>query len=53
MIFLGPESWVDFDGITKQQKKNRKKMQKVMLKHGFKNYSKEWWHFTFKRRTFS
>ena len=25
---------------------NRKTLVKIMKKHGFKNYSKEWWHFS-------
>ncbi len=44
--FFGIESWVYFEGITTQQKKNRELLQKVMLKYGFRNYPKEWWHFT-------
>ena len=50
--FFGPESWVDFNKISARQKRNRKKIQKVMLKHGFKNYPKEWWHFTLKEEPF-
>jgi len=44
--FFGVESWVNFEGITFQQKKNRELLQKVMLKYGFRYYPKEWWHFT-------
>lgn len=44
--FFGPESWVDYAGLTKQQSVNRKLLQNVMLSNGFRNYSKEWWHFT-------
>ena len=44
--FFGVESWVNFEGITIQQKKNRELLQKVMLKYGFRYYPKEWWHFT-------
>ncbi|MDY2587254.1 M15 family metallopeptidase [Winogradskyella aquimaris] len=44
--FFGEESWVDYDGITEAQKKNRQLLQNVMLKHNFRNYPKEWWHFT-------
>lgn len=32
--------------ITKEQATNRKLLKTVMVKHGFKPYSKEWWHFT-------
>lgn len=44
--FFGKESWVSYDCISKKQKKNRKLLQEIMLTNGFRNYSKEWWHFT-------
>ncbi len=44
--FFGQQSWVNYDEITKEQQKNRQLLQQVMLKHGFRNYPKEWWHFT-------
>lgn len=44
--FFGEASWVDYKNITENQKENRRLLQNVMLKHGFKNYNKEWWHFT-------
>lgn len=44
--FFGKESWVTFDNLTIKQKWNRNQLQEVMLKHGFKNYLQEWWHFT-------
>jgi D-alanyl-D-alanine dipeptidase len=44
--FFGRQSWVDYENITEFQKKNRKLLQAVMLKFGFKNYPREWWHFT-------
>lgn len=44
--FFGVASWVDYKNITLKQKSNRLLLQNVMLKHGFKNYSHEWWHFT-------
>ena len=50
--FFGRQSWVDFDGITQEQKENRQLLQLVMLKHGFQNYPKEWWHFTLKGEPF-
>ena len=51
--FFGEQSWVDFNDITETQKKNRHILQTVMLKHNFKNYSKEWWHFTLRWEPFS
>lgn len=44
--FFGVPSWVEYQNITEPQKHNRKLLQKVMLKHGFRNYPQEWWHFT-------
>jgi D-alanyl-D-alanine dipeptidase len=50
--FFGEQSWVDYKGITEAQKKNRQLLQTVMLKHNFRNYSKEWWHFTLRWEPF-
>ncbi|PIA82249.1 peptidase M15 [Gaetbulibacter sp. 4G1] len=50
--FFGQESWVNFDAITKKQRENRQLLQIVMLKHGFRNYPKEWWHFTLRNEPF-
>jgi D-alanyl-D-alanine dipeptidase len=44
--FFGEPSWVEYQNITESQKNNRKLLQKVMLEHGFRNYPREWWHFT-------
>ncbi|WP_083677152.1 M15 family metallopeptidase [Winogradskyella sp. J14-2] len=44
--FFGEQSWVDYPNITEQQKENRQILQRIMLKHNFRNYPKEWWHFT-------
>lgn len=32
--------------ITPQQKNNRELLRTTMLKHGFKEYAEEWWHYT-------
>ena len=50
--FFGKLSWVSYDDLTAIQLKNRKLLQEVMLKNGFKNYPKEWWHFTLKAEPF-
>lgn len=31
--------------LTKEQRINRLLLKSIMEKHGFRNYSKEWWHF--------
>lgn len=38
--------------ITKEQAANRQLLKQVMTKHGFKPYSKEWWHYTLKDEPF-
>ena len=50
--FFGVQSWVEYSGITEIQKRNRQLLQTLMLKHGFKNYPREWWHFTLKNEPF-
>ncbi|NNC50037.1 MAG: M15 family metallopeptidase [Flaviramulus sp.] len=50
--FFGKESWVNFENITKKQKTNRELLQKVMINNGFRNYPKEWWHFTLRWEPF-
>ncbi|WP_418511409.1 M15 family metallopeptidase [Corallibacter sp.] len=50
--FFGEKSWVNYEHITEKQKANRQLLQSVMLKHGFRNYSKEWWHFTLRGEPF-
>ena len=50
--FFGEASWVDFQDISEEQKANRQLLQAVMLKHGFRNYPKEWWHFTLRNEPF-
>ncbi|WP_242085378.1 M15 family metallopeptidase [Aestuariivivens sediminis] len=50
--YFGIDSWVAFKSITEAQKSNRMLLQNVMLKHGFRNYPKEWWHFTLKNEPY-
>lgn len=50
--FFGPESWVSNKKLTKKQQANRQLLQVVMLANGFRNYPKEWWHFTLKGEPF-
>jgi len=50
--FFGIESWVNYNELTQKQKENRALLQNVMLKNGFKNYTREWWHFTLKDEPF-
>jgi len=44
--FFGKISWIAYQNLTKVQLQNRKLLQDVMQKNGFRNYPQEWWHFT-------
>jgi len=52
--YFGQPSHPDFTGkyvggnVTQQCYENRMLLRKVMLKHHFKPYASEWWHFTLK-----
>ena len=50
--FFGPSSHITYSKLTKKQKENRQLLQRVMLKNGFRPYSKEWWHFTLRNEPF-
>ncbi len=50
--FFGPESWPDYAEIFPQQRANRLLLQNIMVKHGFKPYPQEWWHFTLKNEPY-
>ena len=50
--FFGKESWVEHPDLTDTQKANRQLLQQVMLKHNFRNYPQEWWHFTLRWEPF-
>lgn len=39
-------------GLTQQERNNRRMLVEVMSRHGFKNYEKEWWHFTLEDEPF-
>jgi D-alanyl-D-alanine dipeptidase len=51
--YFGVKSWTNYDSISSLQKENRRLLQDVMIKFGFKPYSKEWWHFTLENEPFS
>lgn len=50
--YFGEESWVNYSNISEIQKHNRQLLQTVMLENGFRNYPKEWWHFTLRNELF-
>lgn len=49
---FGPVSWPSSEEPTESQRANRMLLQMVMLKHGFRSLSTEWWHFTLKDEPF-
>ena len=50
--YFGIESHTFSDDITEKQKSNRLILYEIMSNNGFKNYSKEWWHFTLENEPF-
>ncbi len=50
--FFGPQSWPDSSAVGPAHRAHRMLLQKVMEKHGFKPYPKEWWHFTLKNEPY-
>jgi D-alanyl-D-alanine dipeptidase len=50
--FLGDISTHGTKLITAKQTANRNLLKNTMMKHGFKPYSKEWWHYTLQHEPF-
>lgn len=50
--FFDPISHTDHAGLTELQKKNRQTLKAALEKEGFKNYSKEWWHYSMPNETY-
>ena len=50
--FFGRKSWINYQNLSETQKAHRALLQGVMLKHGFRNYAREWWHFTLNQQPF-
>ncbi len=44
--YFGELSHPDYAGVTKEQYANRMLLRETMMKHGFRPYEGEWWHFT-------
>lgn len=49
---LGELSHEDTKLITQEQSDNRKVLREAMARHGFKPYSKEWWHYTLSKEPY-
>ncbi len=50
--FFGKSSAVYFKDLSSIQRANRMLLHNIMLKHGFKSYAEEWWHFTLKNESY-
>ena len=46
--YFGQRSHWDYKGLTREQRGNRTILREVMMAHGFRPISTEWWHFTLK-----
>ncbi len=46
---FSPKAHSTYMKLPKKAIENRTLFHKVMLKHGFKNYTGEWWHFNYKK----
>jgi zinc D-Ala-D-Ala dipeptidase len=44
--FFSPRSWTADPTITPEQHANRMFLVAAMRLRGFRNYDKEWWHYT-------
>ncbi|HEX3502263.1 MAG TPA: M15 family metallopeptidase [Xanthobacteraceae bacterium] len=44
--FFSPRSWTADPSVTPEQHANRMLLVAAMRRHGFRNYEKEWWHYT-------
>jgi D-alanyl-D-alanine dipeptidase len=46
------EANTDAAGLTEKERANRTMLVDVMARNGFKNYDKEWWHYTLENEPF-
>ena len=51
--YFGEKSHSGYKGITEEQYANRMLLRNVMIKHGFKPITTEWWHFTLKNEPYT
>jgi D-alanyl-D-alanine dipeptidase len=50
--FFSPRSWTAASSVTAEQHANRMRLAAAMQRRGFRNYPKEWWHFTLRNEPF-
>lgn len=46
--FFDEHSHTESSRVTKLQLRNRLLLREMMEKHGFRNFSKEWWHYSYR-----
>ena len=51
--FFDPLAHTGSTGVSNAAKANRKQLLEAMQRHGFKNYAREWWHFSLKDQPFA
>src|SRR5690606_6294623 len=49
---LSPASATESRAVSAEARRNRLRLREVMGRHGFRNYHKEWWHFTLRSEPF-
>ena len=49
---LSPLSATESRGVSQEARGNRLLLRDVMSRHGFRNYSKEWWHYTLRNEPY-
>lgn len=49
--FFGPEASHNYQGFSKRITKNRAYLKEIMLKHNFKSFDSEWWHYNLSEST--
>ena len=50
--FFGPEAYHNYTGHSTAILENRKKLKGIMEKHGFRPTSTEWWHYSYRRKSY-
>ncbi len=50
--FFGKEAYHNYTGHSEEVQQNRQLLLEVMLSHGFRSTSTEWWHYSYKPKTF-
>ena len=51
--FFDPLAHAESTGVSKAARANRALLREAMQRHGFKNYAREWWHFSLEGQPFA